>query len=356
MGDLADLAERLRRHAEHCAESGSPLTAALLYGAANDLPVGGIVATVLAGEEHRPSGSVPALRLAGALHRLVLQGRAPELAAHYPSAGGRLSVDQLWPTAEMTMRRHESELVELVRRPVQTNEVGRSAVLYGALLLVADRYRMPLRLLEIGASAGLNLHADRFAYVISPEETLGDAASTVRLYRPWEGDRPRRGELVIASRNGCDPAPLDPGSADDRLTLMSFVWPDQLDRLGRLHAALDIARRQPVVVEPLPATAFLTRELTARVPGVATVVWQSVVRQYLDAPEVEALDRILHLAGSRATPGAPLAHLTMEPARGGDGQMRFHVRLTLWPDGTTALLADCHGHGPPVRWRSASGR
>ena len=35
----------------------------------------------------------PALQLMGAVHRLVLEGRAPELARFYPSAGGTPDAD-----------------------------------------------------------------------------------------------------------------------------------------------------------------------------------------------------------------------------------------------------------------------
>ena len=76
------LAPRLRRQGEHCAKLGSPLYAALLARAADDLEAGGPVAGVLAGHEDDPGGSVPALRLMGAIHRLVLAGEARGLAAH----------------------------------------------------------------------------------------------------------------------------------------------------------------------------------------------------------------------------------------------------------------------------------
>jgi hypothetical protein len=348
---VTDLPRRLRAQAEQCALHGSPLTAALLYGAADDYDEGGPTADLLQPHADDPSGSVPSLRLAGALHRLVLERKAPELALHYPSVGGTAGVQDLWPVVRRTIAEHLDELRAGVRRPVQTNEVGRSAVLYGGLLHVAAQTGKPLRLLEIGASAGLNLLVDRFAYDVSDGVVLGDPASPVRLHRPWHGHLPPYdGPLDIRERQGCDPGALDPGSEADRLTLTSYVWPDQVDRFERLRGALQIAAEHGIAVERLTASAFLARELAEPRPGVATVVWHSVVWQYLDPDERAVVRRVLRDAGARATEAAPLAHLSLEPERVGDGQFRFQVQLRTWPGGTTRLLAECKGHGPPVVW------
>ena len=346
---MTALAKRLRAQAEQCAVHGSPLTATLLHGAADDYKAGGPTADLLQLHADDPSGSVPSLRLAGALHRLVLQREAPELALHYPSVGGTAPVHGAWPVARQVIVEQMEALREHVRRPVQTNEVGRSAALYGGLLHVGAITEKPLRLLEIGASAGLNLLVDRFAYDVAPGVVLGDPASPVRLHRPWQGEGPS-GTLRIAARNGCDPAPLDPTAAQDRLTLTSYVWGDQLDRFERLRAALQVAAVDPAPVERIGASSFLERELALGTEGLATVVWHSVVRQYLTPSEREAVDRIVAEAGARATRQAPLARLSMEPDKIGPGQFRFLLELTTWPGGEHRVLAECLGHGPPIVW------
>lgn len=346
---MTALAKRLRAQAEQCAVHGSPLTATLLRGAADDYEAGGPTADLLQPHAEDPSGSVPSLRLAGALHRLVLQREAPELALYYPSVGGTAASGGVWPVARQTIAEHMEALRGHVRRPVQTNEVGRSAALYGGLLHVAALTGKPLRLLEIGASAGLNLLVDRFAYDVAPGVVLGDPVSRVRLHRPWQGAAPT-GTVRIAERQGCDPAPLDPADAEDRLTLTSYVWGDQLDRFERLRAALQVAAVEPVAVEQMGASSFLERELARVAGGLATVVWHSVVRQYLAPAEREAVDRIVAEAGARATAQAPLARLTMEPEKVGAGQYRFLLELTTWPGGEQRVLAECLGHGPPIIW------
>jgi hypothetical protein len=341
---MRTLVDRFRDQAAGCRGYGSRLTGALLEGAADDLERGGVVADLMGPHADDPGGSVPALRFAGSLHRLVLEGRAPELALHYPSAGGSAPVEQVWPAARETVAEHLEELRHLVRRTVQTNEVGRAAVLVGVLQLVPG----PVRLLEVGASAGLNLRCDRYAYEVGGT-VLGDPASPVRLVEPWEGECPAYTGVEVVERRGCDPNPLDPTTEQGRLTLTSYVWGDHVARLARLRAALDVAQDVPVQVERVGALEFLTRELAAR-SDLTTLVWHSVVWQYVDPQERQAVDALLEEVGPAS--GGRLVRASMEPERVGD-QHVFRVRVQRWPGGDRVHVADCHGHGPPVRWTGA---
>jgi hypothetical protein len=337
------LGVRFREQARGCRSYGSPLTAALLEGAIDDYDAGGVVADLMGPHAHDPAGSVPPLRFAAALHRLVLTERAPELAAHYPSAGGTADPEQLWPAARETVATHLEELRSLVRLPVQTNEVGRAAVLFGVLRLVGGR----IRLLELGASGGLNLRCDRFAYEVG-EEVLGAPDSPVRLVQPWEGSFPPYAGFEVVERLGCDPNPVDVTTEEGRLTLRSCVWGDQVHRLARLDAALEVAAGVPARVEALGALDFLHRELVPR-PDVTTVVWHSVVMQYVDPAEREDVERLLERVGSHARGQVVRASMEPEPTGKGDEYV-FRVRLQRWPDGERVHVADANGHGPPVRW------
>jgi len=83
------VSEVLAEYAGHHAKRGSPLTLALLQGAARDWDAGGVTREVLSPYENDPPGSALPLRFTAALHRLVLDRQAPELALHYPTAGGQ---------------------------------------------------------------------------------------------------------------------------------------------------------------------------------------------------------------------------------------------------------------------------
>jgi hypothetical protein len=320
-----------------------------MYGAADDLEAQGRVSKLFA-TIATPPGSVPQLRLLGALHQLVLDGRAPDLAQFYPSAGGARSAERVWPVAEGVITDHFDWIQARLERTVQTNEPGRSTVLYPALLWLSQRYRLPIRLLEIGASAGLNLLVDRYCYTVDGQE-LGDPDSPVRFSDPWrpgpEGAAEMASGLNIVFRAGCDQHPLDPRDPDDRTTLLSYIWPDEIERFHRNLAALELASASPARVDVAGAEQWLPGALAGRNDTELTVIWQSVFRQYVDAEDWAAIEAAVDRAAG-ANPAARIAWLMMEP---GEDHLA-HMKLTLreHPYEDEQLLASCGDHGPPVAW------
>jgi hypothetical protein len=340
------MAEALVRQQAACAALGSPLYARILEGVIDDYDRGGIVSELLDARTERPARDAVPLRLLGAVHRLVLERLADDLARFYPSAGGDDSGDSV-PAFLSTLVDHRHAIGDGLSRTVQTNEVGRAAALAPAFAAVARRTGLPLHLLEIGASSGLLLQWDRFWYD-SGRSHLGDDTSAVR-FEPgtWLEPAPDLGGFTsVAERRGVDIAPIDPTTSDGRLTLLSFVWPDQSRRLERLDAAIAIATRHPVVVDRGDGGRWAGEQLADSRPGVATVLYHSIVLQYLDRDSLDRLRGSLDDCGRRATASAPLTWLRMEPA----GPVA-DIRLTMWPGGDEELLGTCGYHGQDVCWR-----
>jgi hypothetical protein len=309
--------------------------------AAEEVEGGEIVFAVLSGHEVDPAPSALALRLMGAVHRLVLEGLAPELARHYPSAGGEAPVQGgAWPPFLDLLRERRADLRALVEHPVQTNETARCAPLLCAFLEVARLTGRPLRLLEVGSSAGLNLAFDRYRYKLG-DQSWGSPSSPVTIRAALDGKPPLEAPLEVTSRAGCDARPLDPRSEEDRLTLTSYVWPDQVERLARLRAALELAAGMDVRVEQAGAADWIETQLRDEAPDATTVVFHSIVMQYLTAEEHERFERAV-----RSAPGS-VAWVRMEPA-----DELTDVRLTLLPAGDERLIARAGYHGDPVTWRA----
>ncbi len=353
----------LRSQAEACGDIGSPMYEALLTFAADDFAAGGPVAAVCADWTDDPGPAVLALRLLGTVHRFALAGEAPELARFYPSVAGADVVpfepDVAWAAfRDVLVTRRDDVRAGLVSPP-QTNEVGRSALLIGGLLALRSRVDLPVRLVEIGASAGLNLRPDLVRIDLGDDRGIGPVDSPVTLRQPWEGELPPLDRPVeVVERIGTDLDPVDVTSGDGRLRLLSYVWPDQVERFERLRGAFALADAVPVPVrrESAPATVAGLDP----VPGVVTVVWHSVMTQYLPADVRAALEDAFHALGARATADAPVARLSFEATpRTAPPGVEFALTLRRWPadpagdsaaDPAPLHLASGHPHGDWVTW------
>ena len=340
------LAAQLSQQSEWCESLGSQLYARLLAEASRDAAEGGVVWKALGRHMPAPLWEVMLpLRFMAAMHAVVLSGRAPALAAFYPSAGGAEKSDAAWAPFRDALEEHLDEVQALSDLPVQTNEVGRCAALVGGFLRVAAMTRLPLRMLEVGAAGGLNLRWDHYRYE-GANGAWGPKSSPVHL--AWDEAPPHLdARIEVVERAGCDPHPMDPEDEGDQIRLMSAVWPDQLDRIERLRGALAVAGALPVAVGPGTASEWLPQALQSPAPGVATVVFHSVVRQYLSEAEQAELSGILETAGEGASSDAPVAHLTFEPDA---EQLPFAVRLTTWPGGEQVAVATSGPHGFDIRW------
>lgn len=332
--------------ARGCAQAGSPIYEALLARAADDLERGGIFAELVSDYRGQPVLDALPLRLLGRVHALVLEGSAPALARFYPSVGGRFEPDGAWRALlDLAQARRDVLRDAASHWRVQTNEVRRSAVLLPGFLRIAARTKLPLRIREIGASAGLNQVFDRYRYALGPHR-WGDPASPLGLQTDWEGPAPDLdAPLRVADRRGCDVAPIDLRAPAEQTRLQSFIWPEQQDRLERLRAAIGVVGADPPPIEAAAAGEWVERHVTPE-PGVATVLFHSVVWWYIPEPERERITEAMEAAAARASADAPLAWLRMEGARLEEAELR----LRLWPHGADALLGTVHWHGAWVRW------
>lgn len=300
-----------------------------------------------------PLAAAMALRWAGTLHHLALRGLPPWATVWPPGGSGMDATDAELDAAITAAWRDQQPTVQAaLQQPPQTNEVNRSVALLPGLLWLAVRAGLPLNLLEIGASAGLNLWCDHYRHDHGRWQ-WGAPDAALTLVSDWQGAVPAEASanLHIKRRAACDAHPITLDHPDEGLRLASFIWPEQAERLERLNDARAEAARlmaaSGVRVEALRAAEFLARELAAPPPGSATVVMHSVVWQYIPAAERAAVTATIERAGARARAAAPLAWLRFEP-RARDGHIELRCRL--WPGGADELLAHCHPHGARIEW------
>jgi hypothetical protein len=328
-----------------CDNNGSPFTARVLEAAWADRARGGALRELLPDWPGDAGADAVPLRVAGALHAMALDGSDATLAALYPPRADAWDAQRGQAAVSHALSAQSERVADYLRVAPQTNEIGRSAALLLGFAVIAAQTGLPLSTLEIGASAGLNQLWPHFRYELG-DLRWGNATSPVTIRAEWRGAPPPAlpACIEVAEQQACDIAPIDLRADGAALRLLSYVWADQSERLSRLRAALALAQQRGVLVDRSDAFGWVQRVLATPRPGRATVLYHSVMWQYMPQASRDALRACIDAAGARATDEAPFAWLAFEPPSA-DAQMQ--LRLTLWPGGEPRVFAQAHPHG---RW------
>jgi hypothetical protein len=324
-----------------CENLGSAFMAQLMgLCATREWPDGAVTSRVFAWEgDLGPRGQSVPLRLAGALHALHLQGDAT-LSQVYPPH--RSDDVILWAAVTYVLVAEEAAILRWLDNPPQTNEVRRSAVLIALGHWLADRFGLPIRCSELGASAGLNLHWDDYALVVNGQ-TFGSATPALTLTPDWTGTPPPAARPKMVARAGVDLNPLDPRHPPDALRLQAYLWPDQPERLALTQAAMAHARTR---IDRGDAIDWLAGKLDHGT-GQIHLIYTTIAWQYFPATLQDLGAAAISAAGKTAHDDTPLAWFGMEP----DGQGRgAALTLRLWPGDLTFAMGRADFHGRWVHW------
>lgn len=342
---LARLANQFQRFGECECVPASPLYAQLAVGVAQD-------EQLLALASRAQAGPVPNL-LFGAVQYLLLSGVAYPLAAYYPSLYAMpldLARSDPFPSFRNFCFHHAEAIISLLAtRRVQTNEVRRCACLLPVFHVVAEHGgKRPLALVEIGASAGLNLLWDKY-YFDYGGQSGGSPISSVRLHCELRhsihlplGERTPE----IAYRIGIDLNPIDVNDEAAMLWLRALIWPEQRNRVAYLEQAVRLAQAQPPLLRKGDAVALLP-EVLAQIPPQATLCLYHtfVLNQFPHA----ARERFHQLLDAHATTRDffVVGIEWQEPAP--------RLVLTTYAGGVRSeqMLATCGAHGEWLDWMSS---
>ena len=300
--------------------------------------------------------------LLGAVHYLLLDGLDHPLSEVY-AGHSRADPGPLFLEVCHSRRDRISEL--LAFRRVQTNDCGRSALIGPGLTWVAGRIGLPFALVDVGASAGLNLLCDRYRLDYGDHGATGPPDSPVLVGCEVRGGAPPiAGRLPVpTTRLGIDRSPIDLGDPDDARWLLACVWPDT-GRLERTAASIRLAQADLPPVLAGGAVDTLPKVIDQLDDGVAVVVVTSWAFAYFPLDQRrEFTDQL-----ARASERRPVAWLSAdsagtvvgvaEPSLTDRDGAQAHVLGAVLLEGGTAhphLLAVVQQHGGWIDWRAPAG-
>ena len=281
------------------------------------------------------------LLLLGALRASALEEGSghPLWSAIAAEPPARQAISRASLLAALAPERHAA-YARFAGRAVQTNETSRAvAWLWPAHLLAADGGARPLALVDLGASAGLNLVGDQLPAIW----TDGAGAPLPVVQAP-----------AVRLRLGLDARPLDARDEAAVGWLKACIWPGEPNRTSRLEAAVAAFRRQPTGdpeaprveqsdAEQMPARLAVA---TAGLPEDTLVIaYQTIFIEYLPSDVRRAYVDGMHtwLAESRHPAAWVELELTREPSRHSPAELRATFRGKD-EDLHTAVLARCGYH------------
>jgi hypothetical protein len=366
----ARLMRRFRRQQDFAAAS-SPLSARLLGLVADWLAAGDedpLAAWLVRAAAGRASFDVPLLLMAG-VHRAVLAGdaEAAELGRYFPTVDGHRgwSDDMLAVVFRQTVCALRSQLTTfLCSATVQTNEMSR-----GLCWLLPVHYFgwQGMHLVDLGASAGLNLVADYRSYRLVAADTgvdlcrLGHGGDPFLIRCEGRFIPPHRiSTPILLSRSGCDLAPIFLRTPQDEYSLSAFVWGDQPDRLAMLRCGINALHQAaqssaPVQLYGADLPDMLPRfleEYIAPLGEAPVVIFNTYLATYLYD---KGISLRAHLDAWARRRREPVLWLQWEPLRGQQEPPEFGwVGWTadLWQGGRHwhGHLAWAHPHGTRIQW------
>jgi hypothetical protein len=293
--------------------------------------------------------------LLAAVHDLLLAGDDDALARWYPTVNGGEPppAADVYPAFRSFVDSHRAAIVDMLRtRSTQTNESNRSCLWRAALPAVGATVDAPIALLELGASAGLNLCFDRYTYDFDGGSAGALMQCTIRSGAP-PVDRPIP---EIAARAGLDLHPIDVRDDVQVRWLKACVWPEHLERHRRFDSAVAIAREDPPRIEPGDLVDDLGSVVATLPVDAHLVVVNSWVLTYLDRDRRVGLESRLGAIGA----DRPVTWLTAEAptvvAWAGelvhDAEFFSAVGVARWRDGSLSrqLLAKVHAHLEWMEW------
>jgi hypothetical protein len=287
-----------------------------------------------------------------AVHFFILKNKQALLARYYPSVTGQKTEVIPFDQFKAFVQQHQQGIVNLLQhRIVQTNVLTRCNYLLPVFSNILYQTDNPATIIDIGASAGLNLNFHHYEYYYNDKKIYGN--SRVKLHCLVKGDKT---PIITPFKNpvqkiGIDQHPIDLINAEDILWLQALIWPDQIERFLQLKEALNAPTLSEIkLIEGSTIADFKKVIESVDVSHTLIVFATHVLYQFTDKLLLEfynllaiiGQNRDFYFLSAEATDSVKLKY----------GINNTGVVLTTYKNAVKqeSLIAETNGHGNWIKW------
>ncbi|MEO0341162.1 MAG: DUF2332 domain-containing protein [Bacteroidota bacterium] len=183
----------------------------------------------------------------GAVHYLLFEHKDHDLAKFYPSIHpGAIALPPFELFRSFCLA-HQAAIEALLRtKIVQTNAINRCAYLMPIFSQLAGSKAWTI--IDIGASAGLNLNFDLYTYQYNGGDDV-ENPTVIISSKIKDGEMPNwTSEINIKQRIGIDQNPIDLKDPSQANWLKALIWADQTKRFQRLEKAIAMQLEHPITL------------------------------------------------------------------------------------------------------------
>ncbi|WP_066405827.1 DUF2332 domain-containing protein [Flavisolibacter tropicus] len=343
--NTAALSKRFERFAEEECKGNSPLYFTLSKQIACDEELLRLCTFVKEGQP------VPNAFLA-AVHFYVLKNKTAFLAQYYPSVTGQPTEAISFDLFKAFVQEHQQGIVHLLQnRIVQTNVITRCNYLLPIFSNILSLNNKPVTIIDIGASAGLNLNFDQYEYYYNDNMVYGD--SHIKLHcQIKEGRMPNIKPCSNSIQKiGIDQHPIDLANAEDLTWLQALVWPDQAERFIQLAEALQTPLLSAIKLIAGSTIADFKKVVEAVDPNETLILYAThvlyqftpdLLREFYNFLDDMGQHRDFYFLSAEATQAVQLKH----------GVSNTAVVLTTYKNKQKqeTFMAETNGHGNWIKW------
>lgn len=287
-----------------------------------------------------------------AVHFFVLKNKQALLAQYYPSVTGQKTQAIPFGLFKAFVQQHQHGIIDLLQhRIVQTNVITRCNYLMPVFSNLLSSANGPATIIDIGASAGLNLNFDRYEYYYNNEKVYGN--SRVKLHCQIKAGKvptikPFKNPI---EKIGIDQHLIDVTNTDDLIWLQALIWPDQTERFLMLKEALNAPNLSEIKRIAGDTVADFKNIIEAVDPYALLIISAThVLYQFTDKLLLEfynfldaiGQNRNFYFLSAEATEAARLKY----------GVHHTAVVLTTYKNKLKqeTLIAETNGHGNWIKW------